>query len=407
MRNIVKPVTIVSSLKELFVKAFACCNSIKLLNLSLIPFFVIVFLNCTQTTTKPKDFSGDTLKNYFAKNFSIIKKGEDIQLDILNPWQKANNVKISYLLTPKNELKKSASQYESIIKMPVQKVICMSTTHIAFIDRLHNLSSIVGVSGGGLVSNKNLRIKIAKDEIKDVGYEQSLNYELLLKLAPDVVFIYGVDSQSSGYISKCKELGIQTVFIADYLESSPLAKAEWLKVFGIFFNQYTDACSVFDSISDNYAQLKEKVTQIKIKPTVMTGLPWNGTWYISGNKSNLATLIHDAGGNYIWNNLDNENTVPVDFEKVFQQSLDAEYWINCGNVFSIKEILKVDERLKILRPIKNGNVFNNSARVIAGGGNDYWESGVVMPDVILKDLIAILHPEVLKGYNYYFYQKLK
>ena len=162
----------------------------------------------------------------------------------------------------------------------------------------------------------------------------------------------------------------------------------------------------FDSIAENYNNLKELVSKEKIKPIVMSGLPWSGTWYVSGGKSYTAKLIEDAGGEFLWKSINSHESLPIDLETVFQKSNETDYWLNSGSAKTLKEIISVDSRLSNLKPFKNGKIYNNNARLSETGGNDYWESGVINPDVILKDLIVILHPGLLPGYKPFYYKNL-
>ena len=363
----------------------------------------VTILSCHYKGVNNSDLALDTLKNNYATGFRIIDNKDSKTIEVFNPWQNAKGVVIKYNLS-KGTVSKTA---DNTIHVPVKRVVCMSTTHIAFIDALHELPTIKGISGGKLISNNTINEMISKNEITDVGYEQSLNYEILIGLHPDVIFVYGVGSDVSGYINKLKELNIKVVLVGEYLEANPLAKAEWIKFFAEFFLKRELASAVFDTISNDYEKLKQTVKAIKYRPTVMMGLPWNGTWYISGGKSFAATLISDASGEYIWKDIDSHESLPIDLETVFQKSMNADIWLNPGAVLSKKDIQVVDERLVNVKPFIQNRIFNNNARLTPLGGNDYWESGTVNPHLILKDLIAILHPEVFPNYKMKYYQTIK
>ena len=367
--------------------------------------FLVFELSCNYSGKyrKPDEMRCDILRNQFATGFRIIDHKKSRTIEVFNPWQMAQNISIQYNLIPKGA---STQNLENPIHLPLKTVVCMSTTHIAFIDALGENSTIKGISGAKLVSNVIIKNKLTKNEIVDIGYEQSLNYELLIKLHPDVIFVYGIGSDVSGYVNKLKELNIPVVLVGEYLETNPLAKAEWIKFFAEFFQKRELANKIFDTIATKYSNLKLLASKAKYKPKVMSGLPWNGTWYISGGKSYAATLISDAGGNYLWNDLDSRESLPVDLETVFQKSNDADIWLNIGAVLSKKDIPSIDERLIALPPFIKNELFNNNARLTNSGGNDYWESGTVNPHLILNDLIAILHPELVSNYKLYYYKHL-
>jgi iron complex transport system substrate-binding protein len=368
---------------------------------------LLTLVACNNTSNKQSVATNQfyTLKKSYASGFRIIKGNSHTIVEIFNPWQQAHGISIKYNLVNKTVLNNYTSQ-GTFIHVPVKKAICMSTSYIAFLDMLGETNSIIGVSGSKYVNNPLLEKKIAAKEIYDVGYEQSLNYEMLIKLKPDVLFAYGVGGEISGYINKLKELGIPVVLVGEYLETDPLAKAEWLKFFAEFYCKQNVAQNKFDTIADQYLKLKKVANAARYNPSVIVDLPWNGSWHIAGGRSYIAKMIDDAGGNYLWKNDNSHETVPIDLEIVFHQALNSDFWINIGNVNNKREILAVDSRFENLRPFKTGKLYNNNARQNINGGNDYWESGAVNPQIILKDLIVILHPELLPGQKLYYYKKI-
>jgi iron complex transport system substrate-binding protein len=348
----------------------------------------------------------DTLECKYAKGFRVVNHEGFTEVSIFNPWQKSNNVQLNYLLYNDEKAIPKIGNYSCKIKLPLNKVICLSTTHISFVDALHKLETIKAISGINFVNNTIICKGLENGSIVDVGYERSMNYEAIASLKPDLVFAYGVESDISGYISKFNELGIPVVLVGEYLETHPLAKTEWIKFFGEFFEQRQWASQIFDSISLSYLNLKLLASNTVQKPTVIASLPWNGTWYISGNKTYMATLIADAGGNYVWNDLDSRESLPIDFELVFTRSGNADVWINLGAATDLKFISNIDKRLTRLKPFMTGKLYNNNARLNKTGGNDYWESGTMQPQLILNDLIKIFHPELAENYSFYYYKKL-
>jgi iron complex transport system substrate-binding protein len=232
--------------------------------------------------------------------------------------------------------------------------------------------------------------------------------EMIIRLKPDLVMVYGVGGESSGIIGKLKDLGIRVMINADYLENDPLGKTEWIKVFGTLFSKEKEADSLFSSIAAEYDSIKTFVAEKSArKPSVMLGLPWKDTWYISPGNSFMGRLISDAGGDYIWKETKSETSLPYGLENVWMKAMSADYWLNISTVSKPGEILTVDNRLGDLPAFKNGNLYNNNNRVAKNGGNDYWESGAMNPQIILRDIAAILHPELFPGYRYYYFRKVR
>ena len=346
----------------------------------------------------------------------IINKAERLNINasdsctivtLLDPWQGADGVQINYYLVKRGSRPVSVDDTSRIIYVPVRKIICMSTTHLAMITALGEEKSVAGVSGKAFVYNENLLDMIDKGLIEDVGYESTLNSELILKIKPDLVMMYGVGGESSGYSGKIEELGIKTMLNADFLENDPLGKVEWIKLFGALYCKEYEADSIYRSVSGSYNSIKDYILQeTRRRPKVLAGLPFRDTWYVSPGNSHLSSFIRDAGGEYLWEGTVASAAMPMGLESVYIRSLEADYWINIGSVVSKDEIPAVDARLSTLPVFKSGNLFNNNKRITENGGNDYWESGVLNPQLILKDLSSILHPELFKDHELLYYRKL-
>jgi iron complex transport system substrate-binding protein len=342
-----------------------------------------------------------------ARRFRIEQKQAWKEIKILNPWQGATNVSQTYYLVKRGSKLPPGLDSSAIIFVPLKKIICMSTTHIAMISELGEEKSIVGVSGADFVYSPNLAKNVANGSVADVGYEASLNKELILKLSPDLIMIYGIGSESSGYVGKIKELGIKVLINADYLETDPLGRAEWLKLFGALYCKEDMADSLFKSEVDKYNKLKSYIHErVKQEPTVLLGLPFKDTWYISPGNSYINNLIEDAGGFYLWRDTKSEISMPYGIENVFLKGLKADFWLNIGTVGSRKEISAIDQRLENLPCYKNDNLYNNNNRVTAKGGNDFWESGILYPHLLLKDIATILHPEMFSDHELVYYRKI-
>ncbi len=298
-------------------------------------------------------------------------------------------------------------KHHPVIQIPVKRVICMSTTHVAMMDALGESDAIVGISGSDYITHPDLRLRLEEGEVRDVGADQTLNYELILSLRPDLIMAYGIGAEVNGMVSRLAGLGIPVILNGDYLEDQPLGKTEWIRFVASFFDRDSVADSIFRSVASTYAEYEKLVRDIDQKPSVMTGLPWKDTWYIPGGRSFAAAYIRDAGGNYLWEDLDSREAVPVDLEAIYARAVSADMWINCGAARSLAQIGETDKRLSRFKPVITGRVFNNNARISPAGGNDFWESGVMAPHLILADLISIFHPEILPDHELMYYKQLE
>ncbi len=371
------------------------------LSLHLFSLFVLISLvaGCRgKTVHKEQEITLHPLTVRYAGGFRLDTAAGIVRATVLNPWQGEEKETITYCITRGRE--KNTAPGEVVIAAPVRRVVCTSTTHVAFLTALGRRNSIVGVSGKDYICDTLLRQRITAGEVKDIGYDKNMNYELILQLRPDVVFLYGIGPSVTGTVDRLAALGIPAVVVGDYLEQTPLGRAEWLRFFGAFFGMFDGPARHTDSLAAAYEQLQEQRASPADTPLVMTGLPWNEIWYVPGGRSLTAAFIRDAGGRYVWGHLATTDALPMDIEKVYEKAGNANIWINCGNATSLREILAADKRLALFRPVKEKRVYNNDARLNGKGGNDYWESGVLHPDIILQDLQKIFRGEK-EGLVYY------
>jgi len=343
-----------------------------------------------------------------AERFTLKKTDSCTILTIRNPWQGATDIEQVYYLVSRSSGLLHYADTSHIIRVPVKRIICTSTTHVAMIAALGEEASIAGVSGSKYIYNESVAERIRSGSIPDIGYDAGINNELILKINPDLLVMYGIGGEGQGYTGKLKEMGIKIMFDADYLENDPLGKAEWIKLFGSLFCKETVSDSIFKSIALSYEKLKDHISgEIKNRPSVLLGLPFKDIWYISPGNSYISRLIDDAGGHYLWNNMESSMSMPYSLEDVYFKSARAEFWLNTGSAISKSEIAAFDPRLTTIESFINGNLYNNNKRISPGGGNDYWESGTINPQVILKDIASILHPGLFKDYDLVYYRKIE
>lgn len=331
-----------------------------------------------------------------------------IKVTVRNPWQNTSGTEHVWCLIPRDSSIPQGIREQQVIRVPVRKMVCMSTTHTAMMRALGADSLIAGISGSSLVYDSVIRQGIGSGRIRDVGYEGSLNRELIISIAPDLLMAYGVADPSSGSTARLSDLGIKVFYNADYLEEHPLARVEWIRLFGLLTGRERIADSIVRVVSASYTELASKVSESTgQRPGVLLGAPWEDVWYVSPANSYIGKLIEDAGGNYIYSDMTGANSVPLSVESVFRRAADAGIWINPGSAGSLDQITAADPRMASLPLFSKGQVWNNRKRITEAGGNDYWESAVVRPDLLLKDLVSILHPELLPGYEQLYYKRLK
>jgi len=366
-------------------------------------------VSCVHSDRK-NETSSDSPKNNlkYARHFDMLLKEDYTKLTIIDPWQKSTGLRLDYYLVKEGKRIPEGVDSMNVIKVPVRRIVLMSTTYIPMITALGESNSVIAVSGTSLVCDREIKERINRRLIYETGYEEYLNKELIISLSPDLIVAYGIGSATAGNMRKLQEAGIRILFNAEYLEEDPLGRAEWIKVFGALFCRKAAADSIFSLVEKRYNTLKSWLSEkIKTRPKVMLGLPWKDAWYVSPGNSYISRLIEDAGGEYIWKNIIADHAIPFGIENVLVSAADASFWLNTGNATDLKSVLIVDQRLSYLPVFKKGNLYNNNKRISDGGGNDYWESGTLNPDIILNDISSILHPEYFPDYIPYYYRKLE
>jgi len=206
-----------------------------------------------------------------------------------------------------------------------------------------------------------------------------------------------------------KELGLPMIICNETLESSPLAQAEWIKFFGILFEKEEKATEIFNQVKNNYDSLKKLTATLKEdqKPTLFFNAWYNETWFMPNGDSYVAQFAKDAGAIYLWNDLEGTGASPLAIESVYDKAEQADYWFHASDWATMNQLISSDRRFVSFKSVKNKKVFNHNKRQLKSGGNDYFESGVAFPDKILADFIKILHPELMKNKELYFYENLK
>ena len=353
----------------------------------------------TRNKTSIETFNQDVYIPEYASGFKILgaENSASTLIQITNPWQGAKDVTMSYFVSRNGE-QAPAGFNGPAIPAGAKQIICMSSSYIAMLDELGEINRIAGVSGIDYIANPY--ILAHKDSIKDIGPE--MNYELLIGLKPDVVLLYGIGDAQTAVTDKLKELFIPYLYMGEYLEESPLGKAEWMVVLSELTDNRKKGIEIFREIPERYYALKALTDSVKQRPTVMFNTPWNDSWVMPSTQSYMARLIADAGADYIYKENNSNSSTPIGLETAYGLIQKADYWINVGSVNTLDELKSVNPKFADAKAVHEKRVYNNNLRSTPAGGNDYWESAVVRPDVVLRDLIHIFHPELVSDSLYYY-----
>lgn len=367
---------------------------------------IVLLAACNgKKTASISDFSNQLYTPEYASGFSI--KGADGYessiITVTNPWQGADSITTQLFIARGGESAPEGFTGQ-VLEGDASRIVAMSSTHIAMLDAVGEAGRVVGVSGIDYISNPV--ISANRDSIGDVGYEGNINYELLISLDPDLVLLYGVNGASS-MEGKLNELGIPFMYVGDYLEESPLGKAEWMVALSEVVGKRTEGEQVFGGIPVRYNDLKKRVADTMLDaPAVMLNTPYGDSWFMPSTESYVARLVKDAGGDYIYKKNTGNASLPIDLEEAYKLTSEADMWLNVGMANSLDELRTSCPKFSDTRCFRNGSVWNNNLKTNAAGGNDYYESAVVNPDILLRDLVKIFHPELVEE-DFVYYKQLK
>ena len=361
---------------------------------------LLLLVSCVSNKkTSLEAFNQDIYTPEYASGFKILG-ADNVQstlIQVFNPWQGAKDVEMSYFISRNGE-QAPAGFTGPTIPAGAKQIVCMSSSYIAMLDALGQADRIVAVSGIDYISNPY--IIAHKDSIKDMGPE--MNYELLLGLKPDVVLLYGIGDAQTAVTDKLKELSIPYMYVGEYLEESPLGKAEWMVALSELTDSREKGIEIFSEIPKRYQTLKDLTASVEQRPTVMFNTPWNDSWIMPSTKSYMAQLVNDAGADYIYKENTSNSSAPIGLETAYGLIQKADYWINVGMASTLDELKAVNPKFTDAKSVREKTAYNNNLRLTATGGNEYWESAVIRPDIVLRDLIHIFHPELVSDSLYYY-----
>ena len=263
---------------------------------------------------------------------------------------------------------------------PVSRLVCMSSSYIGFLDALGCDSVAVAVSGLDYVQDPEVRAGA-----EDVGYDAALDYETILRLRPDLLLTYAVSAAEPPYLAKLRELGVRTVLLHEHLESHPLARAEYIRLFGVLTGRDALADSLLADTRDRYLSL---VSETDAPKKVLVNIPYADQWYIPGGDNYMTRLIRDAGGEVLGAVPGQFQSSVISVEKAYSYAREADFWLNPGWCATKAQLRSVHPLFADF-PVIGKPVWNNTKQSTPGGGNAFWETGPAHPDLILQDLRAI------------------
>jgi len=366
----------------------------------------ISFVGCKQNNeniTASKSTVENTI--HHAKGLEIYKYDGYSILKIKNPWPKANK-DFTYILQEKNGIIPDSLKQNTIIQVPVKTIVATSTTHIPSLEMLGVENTLVGFPNLDYISSQKVRTLIDAGKIKELGNNQTMNLEVAIDLAPSVIVGYGLDNNNPT-LDNLEKSGLKVVLNGDWNEQTPLGKAEWIKFFGALYGKEKQAAELFSNIEKEYNNALALAKKATSKPTVLVGAMYEDVWFVPQGESWGSLFLRDAQADYLWKDSKGTGGLSLSFETVFEKGQNADFWIGPGQFSSLDEMQKTNPHYSQFKAFKTKNVYSYSIKKGKTGGIIYFESSPNRPDLVLKDILKIVHPELLPDYKLFFFEKLK
>ena len=373
-------------------------------NISFFLMLLFIFFSCKKEVIKKDTNSRQKSSIKYAEGFDIIEENGVKKLIIKAAYQNSKEVfEYSIIQRRKNTI---ANKNNKTIEVPVKHFVTTSTTHIPMIELLDEENAIIGFPNATYISSEKTRALIDKGNIVEIGKESSLNTEILLHLQPELVVGYSVASADKS-LSTLKKAGIKVIYNGDWLEETPLGRAEWIKFFGVLFDKEHQADSIFNVIETNYLEAKKIALKATKKPTILSGaIMSKDIWNLPAGNSFVATFLKDANVDYLWEKTEGKGSLSLSFESVFDKAQNADFWIAPGYFSTQKQLVNNNSLYAKFNAFKNDKIYTPTTKKGITGGVIYYELAPTRPDFVLKDIIKITNPDLLPNYKLTFFEKM-
>lgn len=359
--------------------------------LSILLLYVFMIVSCSQGPHRSDGGRGVQMK--YAELLSIRKGDGYTVAEIRNPWDTAK-ILHRYVLVPSAASLPEGLPKGDVVRTPVRKAAVFSTVHCGVIDELGAFENIMGVCDAQYIYMQKVQHALADGYIADFGNSMSPDIERIMERRPDAIFVSPFEN--SGSYGKLGKLGISLIECADYMESSPLGRAEWIKFYGLLLDKEGRADSIFNAVERRYNSIKESVSKHKERPTVVTEMKSGSTWYIAGNRSTVGRLIADAGGQYVFSDVNTAGAQPFSPEKAFSRAQNADIWLikyNLGKDMRLADLAAEWPNNKYMKAYRTGNVYGCNltyARI--------FEETPFHPELMIAEFANIFRPGAVRDY---------
>ncbi|MDD2962004.1 MAG: ABC transporter substrate-binding protein [Muribaculaceae bacterium] len=361
--------------------------------------FLLLLPSCGNKSKNDNQSNCDSILQY-AKGLQIIESDNYTQVTINNPWKKGAILQ-NYILIDRNSPSPKNIPEGTIIKVPLTKVLVYSSVHASAIREIcGNYNSIAGICDAQYFNIADISSRLANKSITDCGSSMSPSLEKIINLQPDAIILSPF--QNAGY-GALTSTGIPIIECADYMENSPLGRAEWIKLFGLLYGKTNIADSIFNATAHEYISLKESISIDEKRPKIITENVINGTWYVPGGDSYMANLIDDAAGEYPWKDDKSTGSLQLDFTQVFDKAHDADIWLlkTFGTEITrtyLEESFPLNAKMNAF---KNNGIYACDTK-----STTLFEDFPFHPQILLKEYISIFHPNALTNYKPKYYKQI-
>ena len=375
-----------------------------LYNALLLAFISFLIIQCKNESKSEAAIISQNSVHY-AKGFSIQNYDGYSVVTVKNPWPKATKT-YTYILKEENGIVPDSLKQNLVIPVPIETIVVTSTTHIPSLEMLDEVNTLVGFPHADYISSEKVRARIDAGNVKELGNNQDLNTEVILNLQPNVIIGYGIDNNNPT-LDNLQKSGLKVMLNGDWNEETALGKAEWIKFFGALYGKQKEAGEIFTTIEKDYLKTIEIAKRANYTPTILAGDMFEDRWYLPKGTSWGSLILKQANGNYLWQETSGTGSLSLSFETVFEKAKEADIWITSGQFSSLQEMTDMNPHYAKFDAFRNKNVYSFSGKKGKTSGIFYYELAPNRPDIVLKDIVKILHPELLPGYQPFFFEKLQ
>ncbi len=369
-------------------------------------FCFLILLACKKQSEKTTiNSEGTPLEIKYASGFNITAYDGFKIIEVNTPWPKAEKSFTYLLVEDKNKVPENI-EYDEKVTIPIKNIVVTSTTHIPSLETLQEENSLIGFPNLDYISSKKTRKLINENKIRELGENEDINTEVLLELDPEVVIGFAIKSGNKTF-NTIQKSGIPVLYNADWTEENPLGKAEWIKFFGALYGKDKLAKQTFDTIESEYNKAKKIAKKAQNKPTILSGAMYKDVWYLPGGNSWQAKLLKDANTNYLYSDNNEKGSLSLSFESVLEKAKNADFWMAPGSFTTYQQLEDASAHYKRFKAFENKKMFTYAGVKGETGGVLFYELAPNRPDLVLKDLVKIFHPELLQDYETVFLKPLK